>query len=289
MNRFRTMGTFSCGILVGASIIGSASAYVAEILAQPSTQAIYVDGVETPMTAYVINGSNYVKLRDVGEAVDFAVTYDPTTNSVQIGSDVPHIAEDDVQPPTETKLKTVADMVTTSYVIHDEIKDVYRVRVDNETHAGELSTGEEATEENITTMLDDFALLYPDGTSWGADYNDGDLYWYSSDPTATIGGTYGCDGYAFALRDTLYGNESEPINTHHDLTKVRIGDVVYLNNDTTGRGHWVVVSGRGQSFTGAEIIYAMSGNSSEKVSLDGPYYLEATLLDYPDSTIYCYY
>ncbi len=53
---------------------------MAGILAEPSTQPIYVDGQKVSMTAYSINGSNYVRLRDVGQAVNFGVAYDPVSN-----------------------------------------------------------------------------------------------------------------------------------------------------------------------------------------------------------------
>ena len=36
------------------------------------------------MEAYSIHGNNFVKLRDIGQAVDFGVEYDPATNSVHI-------------------------------------------------------------------------------------------------------------------------------------------------------------------------------------------------------------
>ena len=36
------------------------------------------------MEAYSIHGNNFVKLRDIGQAVDFGVEYDPVTNSVHI-------------------------------------------------------------------------------------------------------------------------------------------------------------------------------------------------------------
>ena len=45
------------------------------------------------MTAYHIGGNNYVRLRDIGRAVDFDVTYDPATNSVYIDSTQPYQAE----------------------------------------------------------------------------------------------------------------------------------------------------------------------------------------------------
>ena len=52
------------------------------------------------MTAYVIGGHNYVKLRDIGEAVGFNIYWDGST--VQIKSDQPYTGEAPAEPaPTE--------------------------------------------------------------------------------------------------------------------------------------------------------------------------------------------
>ena len=42
------------------------------------------------MTAYAINGNNYVMLRDIGKAVGFNVPWDSTNGCVQIESDKPY-------------------------------------------------------------------------------------------------------------------------------------------------------------------------------------------------------
>ena len=42
------------------------------------------------MTAYQIDGNNYVKLRDIGKQVDFGVGYDNATASVRIDTDAPY-------------------------------------------------------------------------------------------------------------------------------------------------------------------------------------------------------
>ena len=44
----------------------------------------------TGMTACTIGGSNYVRLRDIGRAVDFGMTYDAATNSIHIDSTQPY-------------------------------------------------------------------------------------------------------------------------------------------------------------------------------------------------------
>lgn len=73
---------FVVGIAVGAALFGGGTAYAAGLLAEPSSQTFYVDGQQVQLQAYAIGGNNYVKLRDVGQAVNFNVTYDAATNSV---------------------------------------------------------------------------------------------------------------------------------------------------------------------------------------------------------------
>lgn len=82
------------GVILGAALFGGGTVLASSgIMATPSTQAIYVDGQRVNMTAYNIGGNNFVKLRDVGKAVNFAVTYDATTKSVQIDSSAPYVGE----------------------------------------------------------------------------------------------------------------------------------------------------------------------------------------------------
>ena len=74
------------GILAGLALSGPAAQAATSITATLSSQPIYVDGQRVAMTAYIIGGNNYVRLRDIGRAVDFGVTYDVATNSVYIDS-----------------------------------------------------------------------------------------------------------------------------------------------------------------------------------------------------------
>lgn len=62
-------------------------------MAKVSDQRITVDGVQVNMTAYQIDGNNYVKLRDIGKQVDFGVGYDNATASVRIDTDAPYTEE----------------------------------------------------------------------------------------------------------------------------------------------------------------------------------------------------
>ena len=72
------------GILTGFALCGPAAQAVDYLQAKPSSQPVYVDGQKVEMEAYFIHGNNFVKLRDIGKAVDFGVAYDAATNSVHI-------------------------------------------------------------------------------------------------------------------------------------------------------------------------------------------------------------
>ncbi|WP_409969336.1 hypothetical protein RFF05_05240 [Bengtsoniella intestinalis] len=284
-----SIGAFLLGLAIGGLTLGGSVAYASGIVATLSTQPIFVDGEQVEMTAYTINGNNYVKLRDVGQAVGFNVSWNFDESRVDIDSNSPYFADDaDVVVEEITVPQTVADMVTQVFVQSDDEKAVYRIRVDNGTNAGLLSTGQEATVNNIVSMLDQFEALYPNGTSWGDNTNSGDIYWYDRNLDATIGGAFGCNSYTYALRDVLYGRECEAIYTHNDLSQVRVGDVVFLWNDSTKQGHWIVISEIGENSAGT-YFKTMSGNANGKVSTDAPYYTEANMVWYPDSTVYCFY
>ena len=52
----------------------------------PTNSIIYLDGVETSFYAYNIDGNNYFKLRDVGEALGFIVEWDGVNKTIIINS-----------------------------------------------------------------------------------------------------------------------------------------------------------------------------------------------------------
>lgn len=63
--------------------VAGVSAVAAGITAEPFWSPIYVGGQQVSMTAYNILRNNYVKLRDIGQAVGFNVYWD---NGVQVDS-----------------------------------------------------------------------------------------------------------------------------------------------------------------------------------------------------------
>lgn len=87
----KELALVASGVLLGAAL--AAPAATAALTAQLSNQRFVIDGKPAQIEAYTINGSNYVKLRDVGRAANFSVTYDPQTNTVRINTQEPYAEE----------------------------------------------------------------------------------------------------------------------------------------------------------------------------------------------------
>ncbi len=84
-------GSFAAGFLTCLLLAGiTTTAYAAGIMAERSHHRVVVDGKEAQMEAYVINGNNYVKLRDICKAVGFEVYWDSTNGCVQVESGKPY-------------------------------------------------------------------------------------------------------------------------------------------------------------------------------------------------------
>ena len=100
MNGKQLIPAVLAGALVGTALAGPASAAVASLTAAPSTQTFYVDGEQVDLEAYVINGHNYVQLRDIGRAVDFGVAYDQSANRILVDSSSPYTEEATASTPS---------------------------------------------------------------------------------------------------------------------------------------------------------------------------------------------
>ena len=100
MRRKQLIPAVLAGTLIGAALVGPASAEVAALTAAPSTQTFYVDGKQVDLEVYVIHGHNYVQLRDVGRAVDFGVAYDQGANCVLVDTSSPYTEESAVSAPS---------------------------------------------------------------------------------------------------------------------------------------------------------------------------------------------
>lgn len=60
------------------------SGNTSSVTAAPTTATIYLDGKQIYVKAYVIAGANYLKLRDLGAAMNFSTTYDGATKSINV-------------------------------------------------------------------------------------------------------------------------------------------------------------------------------------------------------------
>lgn len=96
------------GVCLGITLVSGGQAVASNLLtAKPSNQAVYVDGKKVDLEAYFIHNNNFVKLRDIGEAVGFNVYWDGS--AVQVESDKPYTGVDPggnqptpTPPPTPT-------------------------------------------------------------------------------------------------------------------------------------------------------------------------------------------
>ena len=110
-------GSFAAGFLTCLLLAGvTTTAYAAGIMAERSHHRIVVDGKEVQMEAYVINGSNYVRLRDIGKAVGFEVYWDGDAKCVQVESGKPYTGIAPVKaetsgPASQPEVTTPADEV----------------------------------------------------------------------------------------------------------------------------------------------------------------------------------
>ncbi len=76
-------------VVDGELAVGDGKAKTAVFNSSP----IYKDGVQVSLTAYTINGNNYFKLRDIGQAFDFGVTWDGAANTIRIDTSTGYQSE----------------------------------------------------------------------------------------------------------------------------------------------------------------------------------------------------
>ena len=127
MSRRKNVALMLTGAILGASLVGGATA--AGVIAEPTWQKIYVDGEQVNMTAYNIGGSNFVKLRDIGKAVNFNVYWD---DGVQIDSDAEYTGEKSVQITEAVPVTSVTNDLSANMDIRMEIvRLVNQVRREN--------------------------------------------------------------------------------------------------------------------------------------------------------------
>ena len=118
------------GILLGTALAAPVAG--ATLTAQVSSQKIVIDGKPAQIEAYSIGGNNYCKLRDVGKAFGFHVSYDPLTNTVRINTNEAYedaaAASATVRLPTDGSqyVPQVGDRILCDDGTEYEIKNVER-------------------------------------------------------------------------------------------------------------------------------------------------------------------
>ena len=94
------------GIFVGTLLCHGGGAAATGTVAEPSWQPIFVNGVQVQMEAYNIHGNNFVKLRDIGQAVGFNVYWQ---DGVRVDSASPYTGTAPLQEtsvsPTNQELR----------------------------------------------------------------------------------------------------------------------------------------------------------------------------------------
>ena len=129
MSRKREAVFMGIGILTGLALCGpAAQAAEAVLTAAPTSQTFYVDGQWVQFEAYEIHGNNFVKLRDIGKAVDFAVDYDGSTNSVQINSALPY--QEEVTAPVQPLPPAPAPQTVTEESVQAALAELKAIHPD---------------------------------------------------------------------------------------------------------------------------------------------------------------
>ena len=161
MSRTREAIFMGIGILAGVTLCGPAAQAATEaITASLTSQTFYLNGQKVEFEAYAIHGNNFVKLRDVAQAVDFGVTYDAATNSVHIDPDAPY--QEEVNPPATA------------------------------TPSPDL-----LTEESVQTTIRALRDVYPTGTVYGEFYRSYSNGPYGMAPNHCAGWATLCSDAAF--------------------------------------------------------------------------------------------
>lgn len=126
---------FILGFVVGGLVFGGGAVFAANYVnASPSDNVIKVDGKIVTPQAYLIEGHNYVQLKDLAELVDFGLVWDGRNSTVNIDTTVhytpqagdPNGSTGFVQVPQtgELFIPDVGDSIVASDGSGYEIKDM---------------------------------------------------------------------------------------------------------------------------------------------------------------------
>ena len=127
MSRTREAIIMGIGILAGITLSGpAAQAATAALTASHTSQTFYLNGQRVEFEAYSIHDNNFLKLRDIAQAMDFGVTYNAATNSVHIDPGA-HYQDEAAPPPlTEATVQAVIWALRDTYPTGTVYGEFYR-------------------------------------------------------------------------------------------------------------------------------------------------------------------
>lgn len=148
MNRLKNTGLVLCGLALGLSLSAPAAQAVESLKATLSTNRILVDGQEVRLTAYNINGNNYILLRDVGRVVGFNVYWDSDAKCVQVRSGIPYTGEE----PAKTEVIKPTPQPEPTVPANDADVDAMKQDIVDRTNAIRREQGISALTVNAKLM-----------------------------------------------------------------------------------------------------------------------------------------
>lgn len=128
---------------------------------------------------------------------------------------------------------------------------------------GYLSNGKPITENNIKAMIESAKVSMPNNTQWDTT----DRYWYRRNILVDNHGVYangGCGAFGLGLSDYIFGKNA-PVSKHQNFDQLKIGDLIYLLDSSTGTKHVVMVTGFGNNKYIGDYFIRGEGNNSGTV------------------------
>lgn len=135
---------------------------------------------------------------------------------------------------------------------------------------GYLSNGKPITEENITAMIESAKVSMPQETTWNTD----DKYYYRSFVIDDRGANNvgGCGSFSASLSDYIFGKDA-PVIRHQNFDQLKVGDVIWMKDSSTGASHVFMVTGFGNNKYIGDYFSRGEGNASSVVHWDAQEYI----------------